>query len=92
MVGMLLTGVFAHSTVNSAVTTNGLFFGETGLFTVHVIAMMAVSIFAFFGSLLLLKMTDMISTLRISQKQSMLDWIKVSTTKSFNFDWLKEYL
>jgi len=72
MVGMLLTGVFAHSTVNSAVTTNGLFFGETGLFTVHVIAMVVVSIFAFFGSLLLLKITDMISTLRVSQEAELI--------------------
>lgn len=66
MVGMLLTGVFATSTVNSAVTTNGLFFGETGLFSAHVIALVAVSLFAFFGSLLLLKITDTISTLRVS--------------------------
>jgi len=66
MVGMLLTGVFANSTVNGAVTINGLFFGETGLFTAHVIALVSVSLFAFFGSLLLLKITDMISTLRVS--------------------------
>ena len=66
MVGMLLTGVFASSSVNSAVTTNGLFFGETSLFSAHLIALIAVSLFAFLGSLLLLKITDMISTLRVS--------------------------
>jgi len=67
MVGMLLTGVFAHTNVNPANTTgNGLFFGETHLFYVQCIAMVVVSIYAFFGSLLLLKITDMISPLRVS--------------------------
>ena len=37
MVGMLLTGFFAHQNVNAGNTTgNGLFYGETHLFTVHV--------------------------------------------------------
>jgi len=67
MVGMLLTGVFAHTNVNPANTTgNGLFFGETHLFYVQCIAMVVVSVYAFFGSLLLLKITDMISPLRVS--------------------------
>jgi len=66
MVGMLLTGVFAHVNVNGGNTTgNGLFYGETHLFLVHLVALAAVSAFAFFGSLLLLKITDMISTLRV---------------------------
>src|SRR3546814_4731963 len=67
MVGMLLTVVFAQHAVNSAVITNGLCFGETALFTAHIVALIVVSIFAFFGSLLLLKITDMISTLRVSE-------------------------
>ncbi len=67
MVGMLLTGVFAHVNVNSANTTgNGLYYGETHLFFVHLIALVSVSAFAFFGSLLLLKITDTISRLRVS--------------------------
>ncbi|MEJ5054160.1 ammonium transporter [Sphingobacterium sp. MYb382] len=66
MVGMLLTSVFAHSNVNSAVTTNGLFFGETGLFVAHLIALLGASAFAFFGSLALLKITDLLSPLRVS--------------------------
>src|SRR5476651_934681 len=67
MVGMVLTGVFAHKNVNSGNTTgNGLFYGETHLFFVHLIALVAVSAFAFFGSLLLLKITDTISSLRVS--------------------------
>ncbi|WP_462266231.1 ammonium transporter [Mucilaginibacter sp.] len=66
MVGMLLTGVFAHKNVNAAVTDNGLFFGETKLFLTQLLALIAVSVFAFFGSMLLLKITDLITPLRVS--------------------------
>ncbi|MFC5283637.1 ammonium transporter [Pedobacter alpinus] len=70
MVGMLLTGVFAHQSINAANETgNGLIFGETRLFLVHLGALVGVSIFTFFGSLLLLKITDMITPLRVSQEE-----------------------
>ncbi len=72
MVGMVLTGVFAHSSVNSAVTTNGLFFGETGLFTAHLIALVGASAFAFFGALLLLKITDLITPLRVNDQEEVM--------------------
>ena len=72
MVGMVLTGVFAHQNVNPGNTTgNGLFFGETHLFFVQCIALVAASIFSFFGSLLLLKITDMISPLRVSKEEEL---------------------
>ncbi len=67
MVGMVLTGVFAHHNVNPLVVDNGLFFGETKLFFVHTIALFAVSFFAFVGSLVLLKVTDLISPLRVEE-------------------------
>lgn len=67
MVGMLLTGVFASQNVNSANTTgNGLYFGETHLFFTHLITLILVSAFAFFGSYILLVVTNMISRLRVS--------------------------
>lgn len=70
MVGMILTGVFANKNVNSANTTgNGLYFGETHLFIIHILALIAVSIFAFFGALLLLKITDLISPLRVTVEE-----------------------
>ncbi|RYE13147.1 MAG: ammonium transporter [Sphingobacteriales bacterium] len=69
MVGMLLTGVFAHSNVNPAVTTNGLFFGQTHLFWVQCVALVGTSVFAFVGSLILLKITDMISPLRVTMEE-----------------------
>lgn len=68
MVGMILTGVFAHSSINGVVVDNGLFFGETKLFIAHSVALIAVSVFAFFGSLLLLKITDWISPIRVHQE------------------------
>ena len=76
MVGMILTGVFANQSVNAANTTgNGLFYGETNLFVIHLIALIGVSAFAFFGSFLLLKITDAIIPLRVTleEEQSGLD-------------------
>lgn len=66
-VGMLMTGLLAHTSVNGANTTgNGLFFGETTLFFVHVKALLIVFTFAFVGSMIILKITDMISALQIN--------------------------
>ncbi|MDQ6482274.1 ammonium transporter [Dyadobacter sp. LHD-138] len=67
MVGMLMTGVFATSAVNPLVTDQGLAFGETKLFINHVIALVGVSAFAFAGSFLLLKITDLILPLRVTE-------------------------
>jgi ammonium transporter, Amt family len=70
MVGMLLTGVFANQSVNAANTTgNGLFYGETNLFVIHLIALVGVSVFAFFGSFLLLKITDALIPLRVTLEE-----------------------
>jgi Amt family ammonium transporter len=69
-VGMLMTAFLANTAVNSANTTgNGLFFGETTLFKAHLIALVVVVAFAFFGSLLLLKITDLISPLKVSAEE-----------------------
>lgn len=73
MVGMLLTGVFAHQSINAANETgNGLVFGETHLFLVHLAALVGVSVFAFVGSWLLLKLTDIITPLRVSEEDELL--------------------
>ncbi|HET8827795.1 MAG TPA: ammonium transporter [Pelobium sp.] len=69
MVGMLLTGVFAHQSINGANETgNGLIYGEAHLFLVHLGALIGVSAFAFCGSWLLLKLTDIITPLRVSEE------------------------
>ncbi|GHA55176.1 ammonium transporter [Pontibacter akesuensis] len=73
MVGMLLTGVFASQAVNPAIElSNGLIFGEYKLFLVHAAALAGVSVFAFGGSWLLLRFTDMITPLRVSQQEEAL--------------------
>lgn len=72
MMGMLLTGVFATKAVNpSGVTVNGLFYGQTHLFFVHILALIGVSVFAFFGSMVLLRITNLISPLRVSLDDEM---------------------
>ncbi len=69
-VGMLMTAFLANTAVNSANTTgNGLFFGETTLLKAHLIALVVVVAFAFLGSLLLLKITDLISPLKVSAEE-----------------------
>lgn len=73
MVGMLLTGIFAHQSVNAANETgNGLLFGETHLFFIQTGALIGASIFAFIGSWLLLKLTDLITPLRVSEEEEIL--------------------
>lgn len=69
IVGMLLTGVFANKGVNPAVATNGLYFGQTGLFLVQALAMIGVSLFAFCGTFILLKITNWITPLRVSPEE-----------------------
>ncbi len=66
MVGMLATGIFATSAVNPAVEVQGLAYGETSLFINHLIALVGCSVFAFGGSYLLFKITDLILPLRVS--------------------------
>jgi Amt family ammonium transporter len=70
MVGMILTGVFASQSVNAANTTgNGLFYGETKLFVLHILTLIGVSIFAFVGSYILLRLTNFIMPLRVSDEE-----------------------
>jgi len=72
-VGMIMTGLLANVAVNSANTTgNGLFLGEFGLFKVHMIALVVVIAFTFVGSLILLKITDLISPLQVSAEEKKL--------------------
>lgn len=68
MVGMVLTGVFATSAINGAVTEQGLFFGETSLFFKHLLALVLVSVFSFGMSFVVIKITDLIMPLRVSKE------------------------
>ncbi|MBK6391207.1 MAG: ammonium transporter [Saprospiraceae bacterium] len=70
MVGMVLTGVFASQAINPGNTTgNGLYFGETKLFLLHLLALVIVSAFAFFGTWILLRVVNRISPLRVTAEE-----------------------
>ena len=60
MVGMIFTGIFAD---------HGLAEGETKLFVTHLVALVIVSAFSFFGSLILFKLTDLIIPLRVPEQE-----------------------
>lgn len=70
LVGMIMTGLLANQAVNGANTTgNGLFFGgDTTLFLVHMKALVIVIGYTFLGSMILLKITDLISPLKVSDE------------------------
>lgn len=69
IVGMIATGLFANTAVNSALTEQGLVYGETGLFLKHLAALALVLIFTFGGSWLLYWLTDRIIPLRVTDEQ-----------------------
>jgi Amt family ammonium transporter len=68
MVGMIMTGIFASKAVNAA-AVDGLAYGGTHLFVIHLLALVLVSAFAFGGSFALLKLTDLIIPLRVSAEE-----------------------
>ncbi|WP_160136679.1 ammonium transporter [Chryseobacterium sp. c4a] len=62
IMGMILTAVFAHGEKAS------LLHGGIDVFLHHLAALFLVSLFTFFGSLLLYKVTNMMITLRVSEE------------------------
>ena len=60
IVGLLLTGVFAKDV--------GLFYGEITTFTNHIYALVIISVFTFFGSILIYKITALIIPIRVSNE------------------------
>ncbi|PIF44837.1 Amt family ammonium transporter [Chryseobacterium sp. 52] len=62
IMGMILTAIFAHGEKAS------LLHGGIEVFAHHMAALVLVSAFTFFGSLLLYKITDSIITLRVSEE------------------------
>ncbi len=70
IIGMLLTGVFASQAINPAnATGNGLLFGEYKLFLIQCSAMVGVSLFVFVGTWLLLRFTNWITPLRVTEAE-----------------------
>lgn len=69
MIGMILTGVFASKAVNPAISTNGLFFGESSLFWAQVIGLIGSVAYTFIVAFILLRITNAISKLRVSPEE-----------------------
>lgn len=61
IMGMILTAIFAHGENAS------LLHGGIEVFSHHMIALLLVSVFAFFGSLFLYKLTDAMISLRVKE-------------------------
>ncbi|ALW85121.1 ammonia channel protein [Hymenobacter sedentarius] len=70
MVGLIMTGIFASKAVNSA-AVDGLAYGGTTLFLKHLLSLVLVSAFAFGASFVLLKITDLITPLRVSEEEEL---------------------
>ena len=68
MVGMLATGIFADKGL-ADIGLQSPGDGKMPMFLAHLIALVVVSAFSFFGSLLLFKITDLIIPLRVTPEQ-----------------------
>ncbi|MCI0527431.1 MAG: hypothetical protein L0Y56_08300, partial [Nitrospira sp.] len=66
--GALATGLFASKAINAA-GNDGLFFGNPGQFMTQLIAVVATWVLAFVGSLILLKIVDVIVGLRVTEEE-----------------------
>ncbi|MCW0481922.1 ammonium transporter [Gaoshiqia sediminis] len=79
IVGMLLTAVFAQEV--------GLVYGEFTTFLYHLLALVLVSIFAFGGSMLMYKITDMIVPLRVSAQAEKIGLDISQHNESYDFEY-----
>ncbi len=68
IVGMILTGVFATKTVNSA-GNNGLFYGETAFFITQLKGLLIVVAYSFTVSYLIFKFINFIVPIRVSEEE-----------------------
>jgi len=69
--GAIATGLFASKAINEA-GADGLFFGNPGLVVSQLIAVVATWVFAFVGSLILLKIVDAVVGLRVTEEEEFL--------------------
>ncbi|MBK8346841.1 MAG: ammonium transporter [Saprospiraceae bacterium] len=68
MVGMLLTGVFASKTVNSA-GVDGLYFGNIDFFLTQLKGMVLVSAYSFVVAYIIFKVINLINPIRVSEDE-----------------------
>jgi ammonium transporter, Amt family len=66
VLGVLLTGLFASVAVNPA-GANGLFYGNPGQFVIQAVGVVATLAFSFVGTTVLLKITDALVGIRVTE-------------------------
>ncbi len=71
MVGMLMTGIFATKSVNSA-GADGLFYGNASFFFIQVKALFIVVVYSFTVSLLIFRFINFILPMRVSMEEEAL--------------------
>ncbi len=81
MVGMVMTGIFATTTVNSA-GADGLFYGGTAFFLTQIKAMVIVVVYSFVVSYLIFKFINFIVPLRVSEVEEAQGWMNLSIMKN----------
>jgi Amt family ammonium transporter len=64
--GSIATGLFATTMINNV---NGLFYGNSSLLVVQILSVVIVAAYSFFGSYVLLKITNVFSPLRVSSEE-----------------------
>ncbi len=69
--GALATGLFASKAINEA-GNNGLFFGNPGLVVTQAVAILATIVFAFVGTVILLKVVDAVVGLRVHEEDEVM--------------------
>jgi len=80
--GMILTAVFANEV--------GLIHGETRTFLFHLLALAIVSLFAFGGSFLMYKITDLIVPMRVLPKDEKIGLDLSQHDESYDFEYKTE--
>jgi Amt family ammonium transporter len=66
--GALATGLFASKAVNSA-GSDGLFFGNPGQLAVQCVSVIVTMVFAFFMTLIIVKIVDILVGIRVSEEE-----------------------
>jgi len=72
LLGTILLGVFATSTINPAITTQGIIYGETSLFFKQTIAVIGASAYAFIFTYIMLALINYITPVRVSESDELI--------------------
>jgi Amt family ammonium transporter len=72
VLGTILLGVFATSSINPMVTTQGLIYGETSFFVKQLVAVVGASAYAFIFTYLMLALINYITPVRVSESDQLI--------------------